>query len=79
VAFSQIVHYGKTDAPVMLRVMRALGDVVSATRDPAHLLALRTVAEKAAGVCEGHLPLEGKESFSERLERIRRQTEPSTV
>jgi uncharacterized membrane protein len=76
VAFSQIVHYGKTDVPVMLRVMRALGDVVTATRDPAHLLALRTAAENAARVCGGHLPLEGKESFGERLERIRRQTEP---
>jgi uncharacterized membrane protein len=71
-AFEQIVHYGKTDAAVMLRVMRALGDIASSTHDGAHLEAVRACARKVARICKGHLPEESAESFAERLRRVER-------
>jgi uncharacterized membrane protein len=71
-AFGQIVHYGKTDAAVTLRVMRALGDVASATRDPAQLQAVGACAEKIVKVCAGHLPESAAESFAGRLARVQR-------
>jgi uncharacterized membrane protein len=79
VAFTQIVHYGKTDVPVMLRVLRAIGDTASATRDPAHLLALRAAAEKVATACRGQLPPEGEVDFGKRLETIHRRTDTSKL
>jgi len=71
-AFEQIVHYGKTDAAVTLRVMRAIGDVASSTGDRAHLEAVRACARKVARVCSGHLPEESAAAFAERLARIER-------
>jgi uncharacterized membrane protein len=71
-AFEQIVHYGKTDAAVTLRVMRALGDIASGTRDRAHLEAVRTCAGKVAKACAGHLPEGSAESFAERRTRVER-------
>ncbi len=71
-AFEQIVHYGKTDAAVMLRVMRALGDVASSTGDRAHLEAVRACGRKVARICAGHLPQESAEIFAQRLARIER-------
>jgi uncharacterized membrane protein len=71
-AFAQIVHYGKTDPAVMLRVMRALGDIASSTADRAHLDAVRAWGRKVASVCAGHLPEDSAGSFAERLARIER-------
>jgi uncharacterized membrane protein len=45
IAFAQIVHYGKADFAVSLRVLRALGDVAAMTEDPRYLQALRAQAE----------------------------------
>ncbi len=71
-AFEQIVHYGKTDGAVTLRVMRALGDIASSTGDRAHLEAVRACGRKVARVCAGHLPEESAETFAERLAKIER-------
>jgi uncharacterized membrane protein len=71
-AFEQIVHYGKTDAAVMRRVMRALGDVASSTGDRAHLEAVRACGRKVARVCAGRLLEESAEIFADRLARIER-------
>jgi uncharacterized membrane protein len=71
-AFEQIVHYGKTDAAVMLRVMRALGDIASSTGDRAHLGAVLACGRNVARVCAGHLPEESAEAFAERLARLER-------
>jgi uncharacterized membrane protein len=71
-AFEQIVHYGKTDGAVMLRVMRSLGDIASATGDRAHLEALRACGQKFARACAGHLPVDSAEAFAKRLERLER-------
>jgi len=73
-AFEQIVHYGKTDAAVTLRVMRALGDIASSTSDMAHLDAVRACGRKVAGICDGHPPEEPARAFAERLARIERLT-----
>ena len=73
-AFEQIVHYGKTDVAVTLRVLRALGDIASATRDRTHLEAVRACARKVAKVCTGHLPEESAENVAERLARVERLT-----
>jgi len=73
-AFEQIVHYGKTDAAVTLRVLRALGDIASATRDTTHLEAVRACARKVAKVCTGHLPEATAENVAERLARVERLT-----
>jgi uncharacterized membrane protein len=73
-AFEQIVHYGKTDAAVTLRVLRALGDIASATRDTTHLEAVRACARKVAKICTGHLPEASAESVAERLARVERLT-----
>jgi uncharacterized membrane protein len=45
IAFAQIVHYGKADFAVSLRVLRALGDVAAMTEDPRYLQAVRAQAE----------------------------------
>jgi uncharacterized membrane protein len=71
-AFEQIIHYGKTDAAVTLRVMRALGDIASSTGDGAHLEAVRACGRKVARVCAGHLPEESADAFAERLARLER-------
>jgi uncharacterized membrane protein len=71
-AFEQIVHYGKTDAAVTLRVMRALGDIASSTGDRAHLDAVFACGRKVVKVCTGHLPEESAKTFAERLARIAR-------
>jgi uncharacterized membrane protein len=76
-AFGQIVHYGKTDAAVTLRVMRALGDVASSTRERAHLDAVRACGRMVARLCAGHLPEESTEAFAARLARIERLSAPS--
>lgn len=77
VAFEQILHYGKTDAAVVLRVLRALGDVASSTRQPTHLAALRTCAERVSTTATSCLPEEARDSFARRLDNVRRLTDPS--
>jgi uncharacterized membrane protein len=71
-AFEQIIHYGKTDAAVTLRVMRALGDIASATRERAHLEAVRACAGRVAKACAGHLPEGSVDDFARRLDRVER-------
>jgi uncharacterized membrane protein len=74
-AFGQILHYGRSDAAVVLRVLRALGDIASATTQPAYLEAVRASADKAKKTCEGELPEEARRAFEERLEMVFRFTE----
>jgi uncharacterized membrane protein len=74
-AFGQILHYGRSDAAVVLRVLRALGDIASATTQPAYLEAVRARADRAKKTCEGELPEEARWAFEERLEKVFRVTE----
>jgi uncharacterized membrane protein len=76
-AFEQIVHYGKTDAAVMLRVLRALGDIASSTGDRAHLDAARSCGQRVAKICAAHLSQESAEAFAERLATLERLTAAS--
>jgi uncharacterized membrane protein len=69
VAFDQIVAYGKTDAAVSLRVMRALEDVAfSATG--ADLDAVRAVATATADTCCQALPAASGAEIRKRLARV---------
>jgi uncharacterized membrane protein len=74
VAFAQIVHYGRSDFAVSLRVMRALGDIAAVTRDPRHLHALSTRAEATAAECLPHLPVAAHAKVTERLRRVTDRT-----
>ena len=56
VAFEQVVHYGKGDLAVSLRVQRALADIGTATTDETIIAAARACAERAAALCVAALP-----------------------
>jgi uncharacterized membrane protein len=72
VAFDQIVHYGKSDAAVSLRVQRALADIAAATSDPeVHALVLGQ-AKRAATAAAETLPPEEAVLVKERLATVER-------
>jgi uncharacterized membrane protein len=71
VAFEQIVHYGKSDVAVSLRVQRAFGDVAASTANAEVLEAVRATAERAAALCIAALPEAGGRAVAERLAAVR--------
>jgi uncharacterized membrane protein len=71
VAFEQIVHYGKSDLAVSLRVQRAFVDIAASTDDADVLAAVRASAERAAAQCVAALPEDGARAVKERLATVR--------
>jgi uncharacterized membrane protein len=71
VAFDQIVHYGKSDLAVALRLQRAFSDIGASTGDPEVLEAVRAAAEHAAEVTSAVLPGAGERAVTERLAAVR--------
>ena len=71
VAFEQIIHYGKTDLVVSLRVQRALMDIASSTSDAGLLDSIRACAERTGAQCIAALPTAGGEAIRERLAAVR--------
>lgn len=61
-AFTQIRHHGRGDVAVCRRLLYALGDIASSTRDPEHLAALRDQARLVSDACEGRPPGRGHAS-----------------
>jgi len=54
-AFDQIRHYAMSDLAVSLRLIRALSDIATVTRQPAHRLQLRAFAQRVLTGCAEHL------------------------
>jgi uncharacterized membrane protein len=75
VAFAQIVHYGKTDLVVSLRVLRALGDIAMVTRDPRTLDIVRARTEAMALEMLAHLPSAAHDAVRGRLGAVVRRWE----
>jgi len=69
-AFEQIRHYAVGDAAVSLRLMRALGDISSTTRDPAIRLLLLDRGKRLLAGCIGHLQEGDIERLRQRLTRL---------
>jgi uncharacterized membrane protein len=72
-AFAQIVHYGKADFVVSLRILRALGDIAVVTYDPRYLDAVRMQAEGMANEMLKHLPTAAHEAVRQRLDAVVRR------
>jgi len=70
VSFSQIIHYGKADFAVSLRILRALGDIAAVTDDPRGLAALDALANGVATQCLDNLPRAPHEAVRERLRSV---------
>jgi uncharacterized membrane protein len=70
VAFSQILHYGKADFAVSLRLLRALADVAAVTDDPRSLAALEAQANGVASHCLDNLPRATHDAVRERLQAV---------
>jgi uncharacterized membrane protein len=79
VAFAQIVHYGRTDFAVSLRVLRALGDVAAVTEDPHYLRAVAARAHASATGCIPHLPTASHEEVRVRLQQVLEKCGESAV
>jgi len=75
IAFDQIVHYGKGDLAVSLRVQRAFADIASSTTDSDVREAVRACAERAAALSAAALPEAGGVAIGERLAALRAATE----
>ncbi|MDP9002505.1 MAG: hypothetical protein M3O46_20635, partial [Myxococcota bacterium] len=69
-AFAQIVHYGRTDLAVSLRVLRAVGDVATVTKNPHYLGVLGAWAEAVAADCVAHLPSTAHAQVRSRLASV---------
>jgi uncharacterized membrane protein len=74
VAFEQIVHYGKGDVAVSIRLQRAFADIAASTDDPEILATVRACAERAAADSIAALPQTGGRAIVERLEAVRAAT-----
>ena len=74
IAFDQIVHYGKGDLAVSLRVQRAFADIAASTSDPGVLEAVRACAERAAALSTAALPEAGGLAIGARLAIVRGAT-----
>jgi uncharacterized membrane protein len=70
VAYDQVIHYGKHDLAVSLRLMHALGDLASSTDDEAIHADVHAYAEHAAAVCAASLPEAGARAIEDRLRRV---------
>jgi len=77
VAFEQIVHYGKGDLAVSIRVMRAFADIASSTTDEETLASILSGAERAAGQCIASLPEADGKVIAERLAAVHRSAAAS--
>ena len=71
IAFEQIIHYGKGDVAVSIRVQRAFADIASSTTDAGVLATVRESAERAAAECIAALPEAGGRAIAARLEAVR--------
>jgi uncharacterized membrane protein len=72
VAYGQIVHYGKGDLAVSIRVLRALTDVAASTDDAEVLATVRSFAERAAAMSVSALPEAGGRAIAEHLREMLR-------
>jgi len=66
-AFEQIRHYAAADAAVSLRLMRALTDIASATRNPELRKTLFRRAQRVTDGCAGRLPKDELAKLQQRL------------
>ena len=73
--FEQIRHYAETDLPVSLRLLRALHDIGSATRDPEIRARLLARAERVLEGCRGRLDDAALARLTERLAALRAAVE----
>jgi uncharacterized membrane protein len=69
-AFEQIRHYSSSDAAVSLRLMRALGDISSTTRDPAIRTCLLDRGKRVIDGCVGQIHEFDLTKLRARLARI---------
>lgn len=67
-AFDQIVHYGRSDVAVSLRIQRAFGDIASATDNPDVRSIVLGRARKAMEAAAAVLPADGAERVRLRFE-----------
>jgi uncharacterized membrane protein len=72
VAFSQIRHYGKADLATPLRLMRVLGELAGATRDPSHAEAVLGQARRLSSACVRGFPSEDWGELEARLAIVER-------
>ncbi len=77
VAFEQIVHYGKGDVAVSIRLQRAFADISASTDDEGILAVIRSCAEQAAAQCVAALPEVNRRAITERLAAVRVVGSPS--
>jgi|CZKU01.1.fsa_nt_gi uncharacterized membrane protein len=70
VAFEQIVHYGKGDLAVSIRVQRAFADIAASTTDSGVVATVCECAERAAAQCIASLPEAGGRAIAERLAAV---------
>jgi uncharacterized membrane protein len=70
VAFEQIVHYGKGDLAVSVRLQRAFADIAASTTDAGVLATILACAERAAAQCIAALPDAGGRAIAERLSAV---------
>ena len=73
-AFEQIVHYGKTDFAVSLRIQRAFLDIAMSTDDAEIHATVSACAERMAAECTAALPEAGSKAVTERLAAVRSAT-----
>jgi uncharacterized membrane protein len=77
IAFDQIIHYGKSDAAVSLRVQHALADVAAAIDDPAARALVLALARRAAAAATGSLPGDEADLVTVRFGAVERIASPS--
>ena len=74
VAFTQIRHYGKGDMAVCVRLLRALGDIASATQHAVYLDEIGDHAQRIATACLANFPEDECSLLRARLDMIIRYT-----
>ncbi len=70
VAFEQIVHYGKSDAAVGVRLQRAFADIAASTEDTEILALVRAFAMRTGAACIAALPDTAGRAVAERLAAV---------
>jgi uncharacterized membrane protein len=73
-SFEQLRQYGRTDMAVALRLMRVLGEVASATRDPATLARIEVHARLLETAAAAAFPIEDREELVRRRAIVRDRT-----
>jgi uncharacterized membrane protein len=69
-AFEQIRHYAASDVAVSLRLLRAFGDIASATQHVNLRSALLERARRVVAGCAGHLPEDELAKLQQRLKQV---------